>query len=353
VVINLPISWKKVKGGTQTEWIGYWLDVGRFELGISESRAAWASRWLTDKATEGRVRLGELREGLGRLQFIAGPLEFLRPFLGPLYAWSAAGPKFAQPKLPTLIVLILKFLAAELKEVRMTACEKRASHKGEAFRIDAKAEGDCVVIGGWRTLESDKALEAPWFSIALTRATAPWAFERGEPFRTIASLELMATLVGLMILMPETEARSESAATLTFTAGTDNQGNSYLLDRMMTTKYPLVVVLMELAHQMRLRRLVLRARWLPRLQNEEADALTNFDYRHFSKDKRIPVDLEKIGFKVLPMLFEAGEAYVKELEEARKSEKARSRLAVEEGKAQAGKKRRKVGDALRDRDPWD
>ena len=196
-------------------------------------------------------------------------------------------------------------------------------------------------------------MEAPWFSIALTRATAPWAFERGEPFRTIASLELMATLVGLMILMPETEARSESAATLTFTAGTDNQGNSYLLDRMMTTKYPLVVVLMELAHQMRLRRLVLRARWLPRLQNEEADALTNFDYRHFSKDKRIPVDLEKIGFNVLPMLFEAGEAYVKELEEARKSEKARSRLAVEEGKAQAGKKRRKVGDALRDRDPWD
>ena len=75
----------------------------------------------------------------------------------------------------------------------------------------------------------------------------------------------MATLVGLMILMPETEARSESVATLTFTAGTDNQGNSYLLDRMMTTKYPLVVVLMELAHQMRLRRLVLRARWLPRL----------------------------------------------------------------------------------------
>ena len=85
---------------------------------------------------------------------------------------------------------------------------------------------------------------------------------------------------------------------------------------------------------------------MPRLQNDEADALTNFDYRHFSKDRRIPVDLDKIGFKVLPMLFEAGEAYVKEFEDARKSEKARSTLALEEGKAQAGKKRRKVGDAL-------
>ena len=72
--------------------------------------------------------------------------------------------------------------------------------------------------------------------------------------------------------------RGETAATLTFSSGTDNQGNSYLLDRMMTTKYPLVVVLMELAHQMRRRRLVLRARWLPRLQNEEADALTKGEF---------------------------------------------------------------------------
>ena len=63
------------------------MDVGRFEIGISVKRAGWAVRWLEDKARERRARLGELREGLGRLQFIAGPLEHLRPFLGPLYAW--------------------------------------------------------------------------------------------------------------------------------------------------------------------------------------------------------------------------------------------------------------------------
>ena len=34
----------------------------------------------------------------------------------------------------------------------------------------------------------------------------------------------------------------ETAATLTLTSGTDNQGNSFLLDRMMTTKYPAVVI---------------------------------------------------------------------------------------------------------------
>ena len=37
-------------------------------------------------------------------------------------------------------------------------------------------------------------------SVELTRKTAPWAFERGEPYRTIASLELMGTLVGLTVL---------------------------------------------------------------------------------------------------------------------------------------------------------
>ena len=199
-------------------------------------------------------------------------------------------------------------------------------------------------------MDSSKAAEAKWFSVALTRATAPWAFARGEPFRTIASLELLGTLVGLMTLMPETEKRGETSASLTLTSGTDNQGNSYLLDRMMTTKYPLVVILMELAHQMRRRRLVLRARWLPRLENEEADALTNLDFRHFRAENRIPVILDELGFKVLPMLFEAGESYMEELENARKAEKAR---ALDGAAGGTRDKKRKLGESLRERDPWD
>ena len=73
-VVRTPMAWRKLQGGVQLEWIGYLLDVGRFQLGISAARAAWAVRWLGDKARERRVQLGELREGLGRLQFLAGPL---------------------------------------------------------------------------------------------------------------------------------------------------------------------------------------------------------------------------------------------------------------------------------------
>ena len=64
---------------------------------------------------------------------------------------------------------------------------------------------------------------------------------------------------------------------------------------MLTTRYPLGVVLMELAHQMKLRRMVLRARWLPRDENQEADDLTNYEYRHFDQAKRILVDISKLA----------------------------------------------------------
>ena len=91
---------------------------------------------------------------------------------------------------------------------------------------------------------------------------------------------------------------------------------------------------------------------VPRLENEEADTLTNLDFRHFAKDRRVPVDLDRLGFKVLPMLFEVGENYVAELEQWRAADKAkRQKTGCEGGKAQ-GEGKRRPGDSLRERDPW-
>ena len=64
----------------------------------------------------------------------------------------------------------------------------------------------------------------------MNRRNAPWAFARGEAFRTIASLELLGILVSVMVLLPDDEMRAESLGTVSLTCGTDNQGNSYLLD---------------------------------------------------------------------------------------------------------------------------
>ena len=68
---------------------------------------------------------------------------------------------------------------------------------------------------------------------------------------------------------------------------------------------------MELSCQLGRRRASLHARWLPRLQNEEADALTNEEFQHFDKAIRIPVRLEALVFVVLNDLFAAGEKFVK------------------------------------------
>jgi hypothetical protein len=351
VLVRLPLSWHKVRGGKEVEWIGYMLDVGRFQIGVSASRAGWAVRWLTDKAAEKSVRLGELREGLGRLQFLAGPVEYIRPFLGPLYAWASIGPRFARPKLPIMIVLIMKYLAEEIKDSHMMPCEAPARFLGEAFRLDAKAEGEKVVIGGWKITESGLTKDAPWFSITLTRATAPWAYARGDPFRTIASLELLGSLVGLVLLVPMEDRRSDASALITLTCSTDNQGNSFLLDRLLTTRYPLGVVLMELAHQMKLRRLLLRARWLPRLQNQEADDLTNDEFHHFDPRKRIKVELKDLKFEIMNKLFAVGEDYMRELETTRAAEKrkAEARRVAGGGADKASQKR---GRPLRETDPW-
>ena len=164
----------------------------------------------------------------------------------------------------------------------------------------------------------------------------------------IASLELLGVLVSVMVLLPE-RSSSDQLGLATLTCGTDNQGNMFLLDKLLTTKYPLGVVLMELSCQLGLRRAALRANWIPRLQNEEADALTNSDFRHFSADKRIEVDLSSLPFLLMNDLFEEGEAYLAELEALKAQERERRVLAKESstGKSKKGKTLR-----LRDKDPW-
>ena len=131
---------------------------------------------------------------------------------------------------------------------------------------------------------------------------------------------------------------------------TDNQGNSFLLDKLMTTKYPLGVILIELAWQCARQRISLRADWVPRLQNEEADDLTNGRFEKFSPELRVPVDLSSLEFGVLPKLLQEGEDYFEELE----AKRAEARRAREEGRtsgsAGRGGGRRRA--TLRERDPW-
>ena len=47
-------------------------------------------------------------------------------------------------------------------------------------------------IGGF--LEVSVGGHCPWFSLEVKESWAPWAFAKGSPKKTIAALELLATL---------------------------------------------------------------------------------------------------------------------------------------------------------------
>ncbi|CAE8655766.1 unnamed protein product [Polarella glacialis] len=295
-ILGVPMSWKKFHGGLQYEWVGYWSDLRHRRLGISEGRADWLVRWMSKALVAGSVCIEEFKSVLGRMGFAMRALETFRPFLGPLYAWSSAacahfppasGHDPAHPHLPQGQV------------------EGRGLTK-EHFRADAKAEGEDVRIGGWDCLDSDDVGTARWFSETITRANAPWVFEAGEPFRTIATLELLATLCCLVAFPRDSSiARPEEPrALLTLGGSTDNLGNKFV-----------------------------------------ADQLTNGDFRGFDPANRVRVDISKHRWVVLNSMLQQGRALYSVIREGR-IESSKRKLDKFAGPAFRNQK------SFRERDPW-
>ena len=171
------------------------------------------------------------------------------------------------------------------------------------------------MIGGYTTHtakgERIAHKDAAWFMLELNRKTAPWAYDRGEPFRAIASLGLL---------------------------GTDNLGNRFALAKLLTTKWPLSAFLAELACQLESRSLLLEMHWVPRAQNSEADAITNGDVQWLCKDNEIKIDLEKLPFEMLHVLLDQGKMFYKDIEAINAADDLESAV-------------HKI--PLRVRDPWD
>ena len=240
----------------------------------------------------------------------------------------------------------IAFLMAWLKRAlegggRMTRVLKNVADLGEAFRSDAKAEGMKVVVGGWECLGGRNPKEARWYAVEMTRENAPWAFAKGEPFRVVAALELFGTLLSIMAFGDSWPRNSMGTSRITGT--TDNGGNPHVLSRLMTSKFPLVVILAELAEQLRQRDLSMSLDWVPRDQNEEADDLTNLEFGRFRSDLRLELDLKDLKWKVLPELMELAQELYQQIKIQKEQKKDSKTVPV--AKARPGQR-------LRDREPW-
>ena len=297
MMAGAPFSWKKTGGGLDVDYIGYSLSLRTYELGISEGRA----RWLVDfaeKLVEDKVALVRSLAGwLGRVGYAAGVLEWARPFLGPIYAWSAAAPGGATLPVPEAVLLVVAWVAAQLKAGgRVTPCRKAEVALGELFRTDAKGEEGRVVLGGWRTLGAASPAAAEWFSLEVGPAQAPWLFRAGQASAAISAAELLATKVAVQLWAPAAEARRGATR---LTGLTDNKGNSHIILKQLTTKMPVAAVLMQLTTDLHRAGLSLDLEWVPREENTEADALTNEDFALFIPSLRIPITWEDVDLGVV------------------------------------------------------
>eukprot|EP00971_Amphidinium_carterae_P193394 3837580-Amphidinium_carterae.1 len=101
---------------------------------------------------------------------------------------------------------------------------------GEIFRTDAKGEEGRIVLGGWRSADGTPE-RAKWFSIEIKEVDAPWLFKGSQGHRTIASGELLATLVGCQVFLPEGPIRRGLCRV---SAATDNKGNSFVVKKLIS-----------------------------------------------------------------------------------------------------------------------
>ena len=124
----------------------------------------------------------------------------------------------------------------------------------------------------------------------------------------------------------------------------------HVLRKFATSRYPLSIVAMELACQLQRANAELELSWVPRNQNEEADALTNQRFEEFSEDKRIEVDFEKLEFVLLGDLMQKAGELDSELKLHRTSKEAKQ-ASREEEKAREGQVKRKRGE-MKWKDPW-
>ena len=153
----------------------------------------------------------------------------------------------------------------------------------------------------------------------LTRSEAPWAFKKEEPFRVVASLELLGVLFAVVLFMPKSDDPTTSRRTAKFSVGTENQGNGGHTRKWTTTKYSLYLCAVEFAAHMGDRQLSLDLRWRSRDVNVEADVVTNDDFSVFNPVLRLSTEGIWKHLICLPSLAVAAESFEEQVAAAETS----------------------------------
>ena len=166
-------------------------------------------------------------------------------------------------------------------------------------RTDAKCETGRIVFGG------HCLLSGAWFSLEVDRSVAPFMFkENGESQWASTTAELVAVIFALKAFGYLESGMERRHMSLSLQGGTDNKANESLSKKRSSTKWPLMLVSMQLSHLSMEAGLKVSLKWRPRDENEPADALTNGDFTGFDPLKRISVSRDDVDWLLLYSLWE-------------------------------------------------
>jgi hypothetical protein len=349
LAVGLPFKWTKFRGGFQVSWVGFGICHRTYAIGLTEARAKWVSDWTTKLVSEGTVEVTEMRSGLGRLSYAAQALFYERAFLGMIYLWTSAILRSCSSKatIPWAIRLLLTWIGRRMAQQnpanggRLQAAPNFDTTTVEWFRTDAKAEGGKAFIGGWEILGNLPPGESKWFAMEITAEEAPWAFaKQNDPQRVIAALELLGTMVAMVLFDPDFSRGGRSSCALT--SSTDNRGNTYIVNKLASTKWPITSLLVELSEQLRRRSAIMDLKWRQRDLNSEADALTNMQLEGFDPNRRVGNKFSDIKWLVLPEIMEVSVSLYKDIQTQRELPKTVRPTIIHSRKSRG----------LRTTDPW-
>ena len=206
-------------------------------------------------------------------------------------------------KLPDTVILTLIYLEETLGEFDFKVSPYKLPGKPQAvLHTDAKCADGYVVLGGWDSRNSHH--KAAWYSIKLFPSDAPCLFdELGKSQWASASAELLATLVGLWAFGFLTPGNRPHQMPVELPAATDNRGNESVLKKQSTTKWPLMLMNIQLSHLLRLACLRLNLQWKPRAENDLADQLTNEVFESFDLTKRVSFSFSDVPLQLLAKLW--------------------------------------------------
>ncbi|CAE7451815.1 unnamed protein product, partial [Symbiodinium sp. CCMP2456] len=216
--LGFPFKWSKTKGGLNVQWVGYETAYGTFNgeaggLACRVDCGRGRSRGMTLHADWGDWDLGQM------------------PYPGNALSWD-------------LFTLGRRLRSCDA-EVH-PGMDVEAVQGELSFFSDAKAEEGSAWVGGY-LWDGHSALQ--WYALEVLESWAPWAFIKKDLKRAIASLELLGTLICVKLWGERMKQRGKGQGHLT--GGTDNQGNSYAVSKLMSTRFPLPLLLMELSETLR------------------------------------------------------------------------------------------------------